>query len=241
MKRIVALLLPLVLTVALCGCGGEERAAVLCAYEAACAGDALRAAGKTVSCVYAESDNAALQQLQAGATDCALVTAACDPDASLASDKVTLGAFLILSRAGRLSEWDRSTRVTIVGERDGIGAQLAVQALECALYGAVRYEDAQDALEAFSKGKTDVVMGLFAPQDEGVQRALRAKNAALQPMPEELITVETPNEGMEKRTFSIGDNTVTTYVLPGHLAHAQRDSAEAELARAAARQAGLMQ
>lgn len=220
MKKIVALLLLLCLWLTLCSCG-RDRAAILCVAEGAPAGRALAAQDKSLSCALAGSDLAALQQLDAGSCDFALVTAqglsGAQTSAVRAGD-VTLAAFCILSRAGGFAEWDVNTRVTVVGEQGGYGDALAQQALTCALHGAVRYLDGQDALRALRRGQTDVVMGLFAPQDASVAALLKAKkDAQLLSMPEGLLGVRLPDPSVEAYTLTVQGHTAQTYALSGAL------------------------
>ncbi len=244
MKKIVALLLLLCLGFTLCGCGAD-KAAILCVAQGDCAGQALAAQDGSLSCALADSDLAALQQLDAGACGFALVTEQ-GLDAAQTSavkmDRVTLAAFCILSRAGAFSQWDRSTRVTVVGEPDGWGAALAEQALTCALHGAVRYADGEEAIRALRSGKTDVVMGLFVPQDEGVDALLRAKkDARLLSMPEELLSVALPDESMEQYALTVQEQTAHTYALRGALVRtADAEEKTARRVREAAQRAGLI-
>ena len=245
MKKIVALLLLLCLWMTLCGCG-RNGAAILCIAEGAPAGQALTAEDKSLSCALAASDIAALQQLDAGACDFALVTEQGLNDAQTGAvrmERVTLAAFCILSRAGAFSEWGVNTRVTVVGEQGGYADALAQQVLTCALHSAVRYMDAQDALAALKRGQTDVVMGLFAPQDAAVAALLKAKkDVRLLSMPEGLLGVKLPDESMEETALTVQGQTAQTYALRGALvrtADAAEDAAQRVLD--AAQNAGLIE
>lgn len=243
MKKIVALLLLLCLWMTLCSCGGD-RAAILCVAEGAPAGQALAAQDRSLSCALAVSDLAALQQLDAGSCDFALVTAQGLSGAQTGAvqmEDVTLAAFCILSRDGGFSEWDVHTRVTVVGEQGGYGDALAQQALTCALHGAVRYMDGQDALRALRRGQTDVVMGLFAPQDERVAALLKAKkDVQLLSMPEGLLGVKLPDASMEAYALTVQGRTAQTYALCGALVRtADAGEKAAQRVLGAAKDAGL--
>ena len=245
MKKIVALLLLLCLCLTLCGCG-RNGAAILCVAEGAPAGQALTAEDKSLSCALAVSSVAALQQLDAGVCDFALVTEQGMNDAQTGAvemERVTLAAFCILSRAGGYSEWDVNTRVTVVGEQGGYVDALAQQALTCALHRAARYMDARDALAALKRGQTDVVMGLFAPQDAAVAALLKAKkDVRLLSMPEGLLNVRLPDESMEESALTVQGQTAQTYALRGALVRtADADETSVQRVLDAARSAGLIE
>ena len=73
-KRIAALLL-LVCRLALTGCAGRTQTAILCVKKGVVAAQALCESDQTLSYALAEDDAAALQQLESGQCDFALVTA----------------------------------------------------------------------------------------------------------------------------------------------------------------------
>lgn len=245
MKRIVALILLVCLCMTVCGCGGRSGAAILCVYEGQPAAQALAGQGENLSWSLASTDVAALQQLDSGACDYALVTqqgfAAVETDA-VELEAAILGVFCIVSRADALRTWTVDTRVTVVGEADGYGDQLAQQALTCALHGSVRYMEREAALTALKKGQTDVVMGLFAPQDQALERLLgKKKDAQLLSMPEGLLNVKLPDASMEAYALTLDGQTAQTYALLGVVA--ARENADKETTQSvlqAARDAGLI-
>ncbi len=248
MKRIVALLLLLCLC-ALSGCGGETRAAILCMKEAEPAARAMCTEARALSYAAADSDMAALQQVESGACEFALVTreglSALEAGKDFSPQRVgevTLSVFYILSREGAYEKWTKNTRVIIVGERDGYGDILAQQVLSCALYGTVRYMDLGDAMEALSGKRADVVMGMMAPKEARAARALkRIKGLELLDMPESLLSVRLPDASMAEYTLSVGDRAASTYALMGALVRrADLEDGAVDAAADAARKAGLM-
>lgn len=243
MKRMAALLLVLCLC-ALSGCSGLSRAAILCVKEAEPAAQALCAQDGRFSYAVADSDEAALRQLEAGTCEFALVTArgweAWDGQAEDVAS-VTLAGFYILTRDGTVSQWDRNTRVVIIGQQEGYGDRMAQQVLSCALYGTVRYMGREEALEALSGRRADVVMGMMAPGDALAVAALE-RGAALESMPESLITVRLPDESMQARTLTVGEQSAQSYALEGQLVcGAGVDGALLAAAQEAAQAAGLAQ
>ena len=161
-KRIAALLL-LVCLLALTGCAGRTQTAILCVKKGVVAAQALCESDQTLSYALAEDDAAALQQLESGQCDFALVTAqgwqqAKDAgyDAAERLNDVTLAQFVILSRAGGTAQWGRNTRVVIVGAAEADGDVLARQVLTCALYGTVRNTDWESALSSLRGKRADI-------------------------------------------------------------------------------------
>lgn len=245
-KRAFALLLALLLAAGLCGCGTKAGVAVLCTSEAAPGGRAMAEAGSGLSYAVAEDDEAALQQLESGQCELALVTAAgaqawSDAGGAVSSE-ATLAVFAVLSRVGDYGEWDRNTRVVIAGAQGGYGDALAQQVLTCALYGSVRYDDLDGALEALQRGTADAVLGMIAPEDAAVARALdRVRNLALLSMPESLIAVRVPDEAVRAHALELGGQTAQTYALFGALCTGRAASAgQEEAAYAAAEEAGVL-
>ena len=226
LRRVLALVLALLLALSLGGCAAPADAAVLCSAEAAPAGRAMAEAGAGLSYAVAEDDAAALQQLTGGAV----------------SPEAVLAVFAVLSRAGDYGAWDRNTRVVIVGEAGGFGDSLAQQVLTCALYGSVRYDDLDAALSALERGTADAVLGMIAPQDEGVSRALgRVRNLELLSMPESLIAVRVPDEAVREHALELGGQTAQTYALFGALCTGGAVSTEQEeAAYRAAQEAGIL-
>ena len=159
-----------------------------------------------------------------------------------ASPEAVLAVFAVLSRAGDYGAWDRNTRVVIVGEAGGFGDSLAQQVLTCALYGSVRYDDLDAALSALERGTADAVLGMIAPQDEGVSRVLgRVRNLELLSMPESLIAVRVPDEAVREHALDLGGQTAQTYALFGALCTGGAVSTEQEeAAYRAAQEAGIL-
>ena len=245
MKReLLALVLALLL--GLTGCASGGSAAVLCTSEALPAGQAIAAAGEDLSCAAAESDEAALQQLAGGQCEFTLVTSAGAEDwreaGGAVSPRAALMAFAVLSRAGDYGAWDRSTRVVIVGAQGGYGDRIAQQVLTCALYGSVRYDTSDAALEALRRGTADAVLGLFPPQDAGVTEALtRVRDCALLSLPESLIALRLPDPAMEEGPVAFGEQTAQSCALYGALCTGSTATPEQEEAvYRAAEQAGIL-
>ena len=159
-----------------------------------------------------------------------------------ASPEAVLAVFALPSRAGDYGAWDRNTRVVIVGEAGGFGDSLAQQVLTCALYGSVRYDDLDAALSALERGTADAVLGMIAPQDGGVSRALgRVRNLELLSMPESLIAVRVPDEAVREHALELGGQTAQTYALFGALCTGGAVSTEQEeAAYRAAQEAGIL-
>ena len=253
LRRVLALVLALLLALSLGGCAAPADAAVLCSAEAAPAGRAMAEAGAGLSYAVAEDDAAALQQLTSGQCEFALVTESgaqtWQEAGGAASPEAVLAVFAVLSRAGDYGAWDRNTRVVIVGEAGGFGDSLAQQVLTCALYGSVRYDDLDAALSALERGTADAVLGMIAPQDEGVSRALgRVRNLELLSMPESLIAVRVPDEAVRvpdeavrEHALDLGGQTAQTYALFGALCTGGAVSTEQEeAAYRAAQEAGIL-
>ena len=234
LRRVLALVLALLLALSLAGCAAPADAAVLCSAEAAPAGRAMAEAGAGLSYAVAEDDAAALQQLTSGQCEFALVTESgaqtWQEAGGAASPEAVLAVFAVLSRAGDYGAWDRNTRVVIVGEAGGFGDSLAQQVLTCALYGSVRYDDLDAALSALERGTADAVLGMIAPQDEGVSRALgRVRN------------LELPDEAVREHALDLGGQTAQTYALFGALCTGGAVStAQEEAAYRAAQEAGIL-
>ena len=246
LRRVLALVLALLLALSLGGCAAPADAAVLCSAEAAPAGRAMAEAGAGLSYAVAEDDPAALQQLTSGQCEFALVTESgaktWQEAGGAASPEAVLAVFAVLSRAGDYGAWDRNTRVVIVGEAGGFGDSLAQQVLTCALYGSVRYDDLDAALSALERGTADAVLGMIAPQDEGVSRALgRVRNLELLSMPESLIAVRVPDAAVREHALELGGQTAQTYALFGALCTGGAVSTEQEeAAYRAAQEAGIL-
>ena len=103
--------------------------------------------------------------------------------------------------------------------------------------------DAQDALAALKRGQTDVVMGMFAPQDAAVTALLKAKkDVRLLSMPEGLLGVKMPDESMEETALTVQGQTAQTYALRGALVRTA-DAAEdvAQRVLDAVQNAGLIE
>ena len=223
-KRIAALLL-LVCLLALTGCAGRTQTAILCVEKAAVAAQALCESDQTLSYALAEGDAAALQQLESGQCDFALVTAqgwqqAKDAgyDAAERLTDVTLAQFAILSRAGDTAQWGRNTRIVIVGAAGADGDVLAQQVLTCALYGTVRNTDWDNALSSLRGKRADVVMGLAAPGQQDVEKAFKkVKALELLAMPESLVSIQLPDDSMEKASVTFGGQNAEGYALCGVL------------------------
>lgn len=212
LRRVLALVLALLLALSLGGCAAPADAAVLCSAEAAPAGRAMAEAGAGLSYAVAEDDAAALQQLTSGQCEFALVTES--------------GA----------QTWQEA------GEAGGFGDSLARQVLTCALYGSVRYDNLDAALSALERGTADAVLGMIAPQDEGVSRALgRVRNLELLSMPESLIAVRVPDEAVREHALELDGQTAQTYALFGALCTGGAVSTEQEeAAYRAAQEAGIL-
>ena len=236
-KRIAALLL-LVCLLALTGCAGRTQTAILCVKKGVVAAQALCESDQTLSYALAEDDAAALQQLESGQCDFALVTAqgwqqAKDAgyDAAERLNDVTLAQFAILSRAGGTAQWGRNTRVV-----------LARQVLTCALYGTVRNTDWESALSSLRGKRADVVMGLAVPGQKNVEKAFKkVKELELLSMPESLVSIQLPDDSMKKAKVVFGGQNAESYALYGVLVCA-KDADEDERSRVlqAAQEAGLV-
>lgn len=247
MKRMAALLLLLCLCM-LAGCSGAPRAAILCVKEAEPAAQAICGQDGRFSYAVASSDTAALQQLESGLCEFALVTAqgwnnyeaqADETARAVSVSPVELSAFYILSRAGGVAQWSRNTRVVIIGEQDGYGDQMAQQVLSCALHGTVRYMSRDEALDALKGRRADVVMGMMAPQDALADDAL-GRGAELLSMPESLITVRLPDDSMEQKELAAGGQSAQSYALKGELVRGESaDEPALEAMRKAMQAAGL--
>lgn len=247
-KRIAALLL-LVCLLALTGCAGRTQTAILCVKKGVVAAQALCESDQTLSYALAEDDAAALQQLESGQCNFALVTVqgwqqAKDAgyDAAERLNDVTLAQFAILSRAGGTAQWGRNTRVVIVGAAEADGDVLARQVLTCALYGTVRNTDWESALSSLRGKRADVVMGLAVPGQKNVEKAFKkVKKLELLSMPESLVSIQLPDDSMEKAKVVFGGQNAESYALYGVLVCA-KDADEDERSRVlqAAQEAGLV-
>ena len=236
MKRMAALLLLLCLCM-LAGCSGASRAAILCVKEAEPAAQAICGQDGRFSYAVASSDTAALQQLENGLCEFALVTAQGWSDYEAQADEtaraasvspVELSDFYILSKAGGVAQWSRNTRVVIIGDQDGYGDQMAQQVLSCALHGTVRYMSREEALDALKGRRADVA-------DDALGRG-----AELLSMPESLITVRLPDDSMEQKELAAGGQSAQSYALKGELVHGESaDEPALEAMRKAMQAAGL--
>lgn len=254
MKRIAALLLSLCL-LALCGCSRKPQAAILCINEAEAASQAMCEQHPSLIYTVAGSDRAAIQQLDSDAGQFALVTRRGMEDALAGTNgyiekttakrvcDVVLSAFYILSTDGEVNDWSKSTRVVIVGDKDGFGDQLAQQVLSCALYGTVRYMDTNEALTALREKKADAVMGMMYISDPAFEKAMKKiKGVTLEMLPAGLVSVKLPDDSMVEYTLAIGQSSMSTYAVMGTLACAPSMS-EDEISEAykAAEQAGIVE
>lgn len=253
MKRIAALLLSLCL-LALCGCSRKPQAAILCISEAQAASQAMCEQHPSLVYTLAGSDRAAIQQLDSDAGQFALVTRGGMDDALAAGEgyiekttakrvcDVVLSAFYILSTDGQVSDWSKSTRVVIVGDKDGFGDRMAQQVLSCALYGTVRYMSTDEALSALREKKADAVMGMMYISDPAFEKALKKiKGVTLEMLPAGLVSVKLPDDSMVEYTLTIGQSSMSTYALMGTLACAASVSEEEiSAAHKAAEQAGII-
>lgn len=244
MKRIVALILLVCLSMTICGCGGRSGAAILCVYEGAAAAQALEREDGGISCALADTDKAVLQQLDSGACDYALVTQqgfAAEEIGTAQLEDVALGVFCMVSGVGAMSTWTVNTRIAVIGEAENWADQLAQQALTCALHGSVRYMLRDAAWMALKKGQVDVVMGLVSPQDPEMTKLLKKKKYQLLSMPEGLLNLRLPDASMKAYELSVGEQTAQTYALMGTLAVS--DTAEESMTQRimdAVRGAGLV-
>ena len=246
LRRVLALVLALLLALSLGGCAAPADAAVLCSAEAAPAGRAMAEAGAGLSYAVAEDDAAALQQLTSGQCEFALVTESgaqtWQEAGGAASPEAVLAVFAVLSCAGDYGAWDRNTRVVIVGEVGGFGDSLAQQVLTCALYGTVRNTDWESALSSLRGKRADVVMGLAVPGQKNVEKAFKkVKKLELLSMPESLVSIQLPDDSMEKAKVVFGGQNAESYALYGVLVCA-KDTDEDERSRVlqAAQEAGLV-
>ena len=107
---------------------------------------------------------------------------------------------------------------------------------------SVRYDNLDAALSALERGTADAVLGMIAPQDEGVSRALgRVRNLELLSMPESLIAVRVPDEAVREHALELDGQTAQTYALFGALCTGGAVStAQEEAAYRAAQEAGIL-
>ena len=136
----------------------------------------------------------------------------------------------------------RNTRVVIVGAAEADGDVLARQVLTCALYGTVRNTDWESALSSLRGKRADVVMGLAVPGQKNVEKAFKkVKELELLSMPESLVSIQLPDDSMEKAKVVFGVQNAESYALYGVLVCA-KDADEDERSRVlqAAQEAGLV-
>ena len=129
---------------------------------------------------------------------------------------VTLAQFAILSRAGGTAQWGRNIRVVMVGAAEADGDVLARQVLTCALYGTVRNTDWESALSSLRGKRADVVMGLAVPGQKNMEKAFKkVKELELLSMPESLVSIQLPDDSMEKAKVVFGGQNAESYALYG--------------------------